>query len=81
MHLEAVGERGAGMKSRRHKSVTCFFVPTAHDEINHFLPIEGIFPVHGAQGGESPVDGIHAQMSGHMISEIIFALFFLQSKM
>lgn len=69
------------VKSGRHKSATCFFIPTAHDKINHFASIEGIFPVHNAQGSESPVDCIQTQMSGQMIDEIIFVLFSLQSKM
>ena len=64
-----------------HKWITCFLVPAAHDEINHLLPIEGLLPVHGAQGSESPVDRIQAQMSGHMIGEVIFVLCSLQSKM
>jgi len=71
---------GAHAKSGRHKSVTCFFIPAAHDKINHFLSIEGTFPVHDTQGSESPVDRIQAQMSGHMIDKIIFILFSLQSK-
>jgi len=67
-------------KSERHKSMTCFLVPTAHNEIDHFLSVKGIFPVHDAQSGEPPVDRIQAQMSGHMIGKIIFALFSFQSK-
>lgn len=72
----STGEEG----SVRVKSETLFFVPTTHDKINHFIPIEGIFPVHDAQSGEPPVDCIQTQMSGQMIDKVIFALFSLQSK-
>ena len=68
-------------ESGKHKSVTCFLVPTAQDKINHFLSVECIFPIHDTQGSESPVDGVQAQMSGHMIGKIIFVLCYLQSKM
>lgn len=67
-------------KSRRHKSVTCVLVPTAHNEVNRFISIEGIFLVHDAQGGETPVDCIQAQMSSHMIDKIVFVLFSPRSK-
>ena len=67
-------------KSGRRKSATCFFVPTAHDKIEDFIFVKGIFAVHDAQGSESPVYCIQAQMSGHMIDKVVFVLFFLRSK-
>lgn len=60
--------------------MTCFFVPTTHDKINNFISVESLFPVHNAQGSESPVDRIQAQMSGHVVDKIVFVLFSLQSK-
>ena len=68
-------------ESGRHKSLTCFLVPTAQDKIYHFFSVKCVLPVHDTQGSESPVDSVQAQMSGHMIGKIIFVLCSLQSKM
>ena len=78
MHLGVVCQLGKW--SGRHKRITCFFIPTTHNEIDNFASAEGIFAVHDAQGGESPVDRIQTQMSGHMVDKVIFVLFSLQSK-
>ena len=61
--------------------MTCFLVPTTHDKINHLISVEGIFPIHDAQSSQSPVDRIQAQVSGHMVNEIIFVLFSFPLKM
>ena len=68
-------------KSERRKSLTCFFVPTAHDKSNYPILVKSVFPVHDAQGIKSPIDGIQAQVSGHMVYKIVFTLFPLESKM
>ena len=67
-------------ESGKHKSVTCILVPTAQDKIDHFPSVECVFPIHDAQGSETPVDRVQAQMSGHMIGKIVFVLCSLQSK-
>ena len=53
---------------------TCLVVPAAHHVVDHLFPVERVLVSHGAEGGESPVDGVHAQVCGEMIREFIFAL-------
>ena len=67
-------------KSERRKSLTYFFVPAVHDKSNYPILVKSVFPVHDTQGVKSPVDGIQAQVSGHMVCKIVFTLFPLESK-
>ena len=67
-------------KSESRESLTCCFVPAAHDKINYPILVKSVFPVHHTQGIKSPVDRIQTQVSGHMVYKIVFTLFPLESK-
>lgn len=63
------------MKDRTGRSeLTCLVVPAAHDKLDHLLAVQRILVAHGAQGGEPPVDGVHAQVRGEVVYQVIFAL-------
>lgn len=54
--------------------LTCLVVPAAHDELDHLLAVQRILVAHDAQCGKTPVDGIHAQVRGEVVHQVIFAL-------
>ena len=62
-------------RRERTREQTCLVVPAAHHILNHIFPIERIFVSHDAQCRESPINGVHPQVCGEMISEIIFVLY------
>ena len=53
---------------------TCFVVPTAHHEVDHFLPVQRIFVFHDTKGGQAPVYSVHTQMGREVVHQVIFVL-------
>ena len=63
------------MKGRTgRRELTCLVVPAAHDELDHLLAIECILVAHDAQRGQAPVNGVHTQVRGEMVHQVILAL-------
>lgn len=66
---------GSGSNGReQRKEQTCLVIPTAQHVLDHLFSIECVLVSHDAECGESPINGIHPEVCGEMISEIIFAL-------
>ena len=59
---------------RTRTKQTCLVVPAAHDKVDHLVAVEGVLVAHDAEGGEAPVDAVHAQVGGEVVRELIGAL-------
>lgn len=54
--------------------LTCFIVPTTHYEIDHLVPVQGVLVSHDTEGSETPIHGVHSEVRGKVVYEIILIL-------
>ena len=70
-----------GSGGLKGKYNTCLLVPTTHHEVNHFISVECFWVAENTKSSKPPINSVKSQVSSEMVHEVIFVLWWCQTRL